>query len=563
MVLVVMLNNCVMAVAAVKFSVDGQEFDSCSEAACQRIIELFRELERVSSNDEGINITINVTHGSGWSFEKGFDALKSYGKAGIDYLMPYGLKGLDYLKRQGGQGWQYIKDCGEKGLNFLRVCGQDGLEYILSEGADGWEYLKSCGDAGFEFLKSLGKLSLYLLLKSDQFPYFVNVLGPRGLELLMPYAEEALSYLTERGAAGFEYLKKCGLNGLEYLRECGNAGLDYVLSFGKAGLDYLLSFGEDGWNFLMSYYNPETVVSKLSKDIPALKQVSPKDDRLVKNYLETYRTLGRDPVETYGKDALDVLKKWPGKSSKAPKHEDVIKVIMPDTANIYKAHEVKKFLEADALEWIDFVSDFKDKDHFSEGSLTFSREYPNSLSSYGFIDRDNLKDTVRKLYGGGFSIKDERRFMFKLSGSTILWNNTVQSTGEGAFFSLKTLKPGKAGDVISLALQLLQTVKTTRTGKNSAIRLFFRTDNEAVRVVAVIREGVQPTYYLAANKPLLERHLLVRTLLDSEKIALDSSMEELTFTLVRSDDRLRHGTDLDTCLNIFIDQLISELEGRK
>ena len=136
MVLVVMLNNCVMAVAAVKISVDGQEFDSCSEAACQRIIELFRELERVSSNDEGINITINVTHGSGWSFEKGFDALKSYGKAGIDYLMPYGLKGLDYLKRQGGQGWQYIKDCGEKGLNFLRVCGQDGLEYILSEGAD-------------------------------------------------------------------------------------------------------------------------------------------------------------------------------------------------------------------------------------------------------------------------------------------------------------------------------------------------------------------------------------------------------------------------------------------
>lgn len=521
--LVMMLNSVVMAVASVKISIDGQKFDSCSEEACQRIIELFRELERVSSNDDNtnINITINVTHGSAWSFSDGFETLKSYGKAGIDYLKPYGQKGLDFIKSQGGQGWQYIKDCGEKGLNFLMICGQGGLEYILSEGVDGWQYLQDCGEAGWEFLKSLGKLSLYLLLKSDQFPYFVNVLGPRGLELLMPYAEEALSYLTELGAEGFDYLKDCGVKGFEFLRECGKAGLDYILSFGKAGMDYLLSFGEEGWNFLTSFYDSDTIVEKFSRDIPGLKQVKPQ------------------------------------------KVEDVITTLIPGTSNIGENPELKKFLEADSLVWIDFVSNFKDRDHFSEEVLKFCREYPNSLSSYGFLDRDYLMDTVRKFYGGGFSLKDNARFSFKLSGSTILWNNTVQSVGEGAFFTLKTLEPGKGGNVMSLALQILQLVNSPKSGANNALRLFFRTSNEAVRVVAVIREGVPPTFYLAANKPLIERHLLVRTLLDSDRIALDSSMEELTFTLPQADSRLRQGADLDTCLNVFIDQLIAELEGRE
>ena len=556
----VMIANTAFAVVTI--TVDGRKIGSYSEADYQKIINFLREIEIVSPSDNDANIMISVYHGSPWSLENGLNALKSYGLAGIDYLSRYGLKGLEFLKANGGEGWRYIKECGVAGLKFLKVCGQAGLEYILSKGADGWEYLQRCGDAGIEFLKSLGRAAVYFMLHGDQFNYFVHYLKDKGIEILMPYALEALDYLREHGIEGFDYLKECGKKGFDFLLECGEAGLDYVLSFGKAGLDWLLSFGEEGWNFLMSYYNPEMIITKLSGDMPVLGHVNPKDERPVKNYLETYKTLGRDPFESYGKNAVDVLNSWqPGtKSNKVPQHNGVLEAIIPNAAN--DDSEIKKFLDADALEWIDFVSDFKDRDYFTDGSLTFSREYVNSLSSYGFIDREKLKNTIRSFYGGGFSLLDNMRFTFRLSGSTVLWNNTISSTGEEAFFSLKTLKPGKGGDVLNLALRLLQTVRTTKTDRHSAVRLFFRTDNDAIRVVAVIRDDMPTTYYLASNRPLIERYSLVRTLMDADRIALDASMENLMFTLPQADEKLKSGVDLDTCLDVFISQIIGEIQGR-
>ena len=559
-----MLNSCIMAGAGIRISVDGENFDSCSEAACQKIIGLFRELERISSNDEGINITINVTHGSRWTLGQSIEALKSCGLAGIDYLIGYGQAGLDYLRSQGGEGWKYIEACGAAGLNFLKVCGMSGLEYILSEGADGWEYLKKCGDAGLEFLKSLGSAALYILLNTEYFPYFTGCFGINGLDVLMPYAEEALRYLAANGSDAWEYLKDCGAKGFEFLKSCGQAGLDYILSFGKAGLDYLMSFGEDGWNFLMSYYDTPKVIRGLSGDVPALGKVSPNDDKSVKNYLEAYKTLGRDVFDTYGNDALDVLREWTPGGNNSAGHDSIIDIdtVIPDSVNINEAYEVKKFLEADSLEWIDFVPDFRDREYFREGSLTFCREYPNSLSSYGFADSEYLADTIKKFYGGGFSVHDSRNFTFRLSGNTILWNSTIKSAGENAFYSLKTLRPVKSGDVITLALRLLQTVKNKKIGSRHAARLFFRTNCDWLRFVAVIREGVPPTYYLAGNRPLLERNSLPELLMDKERIALDTSNNTLTFCLLKSDSRLNPGAELDTCLNVFIGQILRKLEGK-
>ena len=506
------------ASANFKISVNEKNFESCSEAACQEILDLFRKLEKISSENENINITIKVTHGSEWSISQGFDALKSYGSAGIDSLMQYGLEGLEYIKSYDEEGWKYLVSCGEKGLQFLTLCGQAGLEYLLGHGEEGWKYLLQCGDAGVEFLKSLGEAGLYYLRNhGGSWAYFVQ-LGENGIEILMPHAEEGLKYIIENGSQGWEYIKSCGIAGFEFIKSLGQAGLDYILSFGRDGLDYLLSFGSEGRDFL----------SKFNYDITGvLKDIPVEIPELPKEY----------------------------------KPDNIIKTIFPNAANVnINTAEIKRFIEADALEWIDVVSDFKDKEYFNEGAVNFCREYTNSSSSYGFANKDYLVNTIKSFYGGGFALDSNRKFSFNLSSSTILWNNTIKSTGEEAFFSLKNLQPGKSGDMISLALRLLQTLKDKNIDNNSAVRLFFRTNYDWLQVVAVIRENTDPTYYLAGNKPLLEKNSLVKTLMDNDRITLDSSMENLTFNLLKSDSSLKFGTNIDTCLDVFINQLLENLD---
>ncbi len=289
--------------------------------------------------------------------------------------------------------------------------------------------------------------------------------------------------------------------------------------------------------------------------------MSPNDDKSVKNYLEVYKTSGRDVFDIYEDEAVDVLHDWKPGGNNSAVNDSIIEAIIPDSVKINEAYEIKKFLEADSLEWIDIISDFKDREYFREGSLTFCREYTNSLSRYGFADSDYLVSAIKKFYGGGFSVHDSRNFTFRLSGSTVLWNNTIKSAGENAFYSLKTLKPGKSGDVISLALKLLQNVKNKKIGNRNAVRLFFRTNCDWLRVVAVIREGIPPTYYLAGNRPLLERRTLPDILMDKKRIALDDSDDTLTFSLLTSDSRIKTGAELDTCLNVFIGQILGKLKG--
>ncbi|MBR2208844.1 MAG: hypothetical protein IJ859_08590 [Synergistaceae bacterium] len=507
------------ASANFKISVNEKNFESCSEAACQEILDLFRKLEKISAENENINISIKVTHGAEWSMSQGFEALKSYGSAGIDSLIQYGLEGLNYLKSYDEEGWKYLVSCGEKGLQFLSLCGQAGLEYLLGHGDEAWKYLLQCGDAGVEFLKSLGDAGLYYLRNhSESWSYF-SQLGEKGLELLRPHAEEGLKYIIEGGSQGWEYIKSCGAAGFEFIKSLGQAGLDYVLSFGKAGLDYLLSFGAEGRDFL-SKFNYD--VTELLKDIPV------EIPELPKEY----------------------------------KPDNIIKTIFPHAENVnINTGEIKRFIEADALEWIDVVSDFKDKDYFNEGALNFCREYTNSSSSYGFANKEDLINKIKTFYGGGFACDTNRKFSFNLSSSTVLWNNTIRSAGEESFFSLKNLQPGKSGDMISLALRLLQTLKDKNIDNNSAVRLFFRTNYDWLQVVAVIRENADPTYYLAGNRPLLEKNSLVKTLMDNNIITLDSSMERLIFNLLKSDNRLKFGTNIDTCLDVFINQVFESLDA--
>ena len=88
---------------------------------------------------------------------------------------------------------------------------------------------------------------------------------------------------------------------------------------------------------------------------------------------------------------------------------DIIEILLPDAKKVnINTGEIKRFIEADALEWIDVVSDFKDKDYFNEGSMNFCREYTNSSSSYGFANKDYLVNTIKSFYGGlfDFSIED-------------------------------------------------------------------------------------------------------------------------------------------------------------
>lgn len=507
-----------VASANFKISVNEKIFESCSEAACQEILDLFRKLEKISNENENLNITIKVTHGAEWSMSKGFEALKSYGSAGLDALMQYGLDGLEYLKSYDEEGWKYLVSCGEKGIQFLTLCGQAGLEYLLGRGDEGWKYLLQCGDAGVEFLKSLGETGLYYLRNhSGSWSYFVE-LGSKGLEILTPYAEEGLKYIIDNGTQGWEYIKSCGIAGFEFIKSLGQVGLDYVLSFSD-GLDYLLSFGAEGRDFL----------SKFNFDITGVL-----------------------------KDFATELTEIPAEY----KPDNIIKTIFPNAANVnIDNDEIKRFIDADALEWIDVVSDFKDREYFSEGSLNFCREYTNSSSSYGFADKDYLMKTIKSFYGGGFAIDTNRKFSFSLSSNTILWNNTIKSAGEEAFFALKNLKPGKSGDMISLALRLLQTLKDKNIDNHSAVRLFFRTNHDWLQVAAVIRENADPTYYLVGNKPILEKNSLVKTLMDNDRITLDSSMEKLTFNLLKSDSNVKFGVNLDTCLDVFINQVLKNLDA--
>ena len=76
-----------------------------------------------------------------------------------------------------------------------------------------------------------------------------------------------------------------------------------------------------------------------------------------------------------------------------------------------------------------------------------------------------------------------------------------------------------------------------------------------------MKEGTAPTYYLASNKPFLKKNALADILMSREHISLDSEMENLTFSLWNPDNRLRAGADFDTCLDVFIEQLLGQLKG--
>ena len=304
-----------------------------------------------------------------------------------------------------------------------------------------------------------------------------------------------------------KYIKFLDKDGLEYIKQFGKDGLEYILSFGAEGRDFLSKFNVDYIKILVDR------VKKISDDI--VKENNNKSDKTLEN-------------------------------------------ILNGASNAY-ALEIKKFIEADALDWIDVVSDFKDKDYFKEGPLTFCREYINYSSSYGFADKEYLFNKIKSFFGGGLAVNGDRSFSFDLSRDTMLWGNTIKAAGEEAFFSLKNLKPVKAGDVINIALKLLQNLKDVRISSNSAVRLFFKTNYEWLQIAAVVRENVSPTYYLVSSRPLLQKSSLSSALMNPKTISLDPSVEKLTFNLIAPDHRIADN-ELDSCLNIFIDQLLASLE---
>ena len=228
---------------------------------------------------------------------------------------------------------------------------------------------------------------------------------------------------------------------------------------------------------------------------------------------------------------------------------------------------VKRFYTADALVRVDFALDFRDRDFFIEGitgglivgnstvPYFFCRDYGKTPSSYGFVHADALKAALRSLNAGNFSVQGGKRFMFTTDGATA-WDNKKASLDDAAFFSINALSPARGISVNDIEGKLVETFERKIGNGSNVFRFFFRTEQDGLYVMSLVRESGASSYYLVADRPLYKRESLLQSLKENI-VSLGYDSKEVEISLWEANERLAESNvDFDACLDIFLDQLL-------
>ncbi len=228
---------------------------------------------------------------------------------------------------------------------------------------------------------------------------------------------------------------------------------------------------------------------------------------------------------------------------------------------------VKRFYAADALFRVDFVLDFRDRDFFVEGTTGalvvgnsacpsfFCRDYGKTSSAYGFTHTEALKAALHSLNAGNFSVLGNKRFMFSTEEATA-WDNKKSSLDEAAFLSINTLSPVHGISTDGIEGKLAEAFEGKAANGSSAFRFFFKTDQDGLYVMSLIRENGASSYYLVADRPLYKRDPLLQGLKE-HIVSLGYGSNEVEFSLWDADERLAEkNMGFDACLDIFLEQLL-------
>ncbi|MBQ7193120.1 MAG: hypothetical protein IJR98_01955 [Synergistaceae bacterium] len=227
----------------------------------------------------------------------------------------------------------------------------------------------------------------------------------------------------------------------------------------------------------------------------------------------------------------------------------------------------------DSLVYVDCVERFRDADYFSNvasgviiggsfiGALpsNFCREYRSSVSEYGFVNSDGIKSAMQSLYAKDFSVRSDMRFTFELafsSDSLGSWNDNWDSKKkileDAAFFSTKNLRPG-TGILIS---ELLAKI-ADHVNEDPVFRFFFKTEHEGVYVAAAVRGNKVTGCYIASNNNAVRRTTFFRDIWEKVRQSdFDGEENVIQVSLWEPDSRLDSDIDFDTCVDIFLNQLL-------
>ncbi len=247
------------------------------------------------------------------------------------------------------------------------------------------------------------------------------------------------------------------------------------------------------------------------------------------------------------------------------KVENILSALNNDTAS-------RNFYNSNALAYVDSLKDFYAKDIFTDTAsknivagnfsstmlLNFSREYSNSNSLNAFFNSDGLKSAMKSLNtNGDVSVRSDKRFIFPTDSASL--TRKINLLEKAAFFSVQTLKPATGNFTGNIAEKIFDAMK--KNPDDLVFRFFFKTAEKDLYIVSIVKDNrLLGTYLASASKPL-KRYSIIRELQNTIKQTdFNANEKYLEVSLRDSDSRLNNNTDFDTCLDIFISQLITKGE---
>ena len=219
---------------------------------------------------------------------------------------------------------------------------------------------------------------------------------------------------------------------------------------------------------------------------------------------------------------------------------------------------LKKFLDANALDRIDALRYFNDIDYGTiadtpYGDLVICRA--DIDLKYGFLDRETLRNKLLNQFTGRPAIRGDRVFLLSLAENADAWEKNIASLGESLFCSLKSLNPRRARDKELADFELINVLR--RKNPADILRLFFETSYDGLYVAVFVRVDGASSVYVAAPKSsfkVVGKEALMAEFQAPARVRLDRDVNDVAFYLQRPDDRLE-ASDAKGCLDIFLSQL--------
>ena len=223
---------------------------------------------------------------------------------------------------------------------------------------------------------------------------------------------------------------------------------------------------------------------------------------------------------------------------------------------------VKKFYASDSLVYVDHIDGTKRvnvKGKAVAGNLSvpsnFCEEFENSSAEYGFFNRKGLEETLRAFRQGDFFVKDDRNFAYSTDSGRSL-HEKLSLLGESAFFSLRSLKPGRGAYIANLEESIVNALKEN-DDDDLTFRFFFATSENGLYVLSVVRDNKLKGCYLVSDDGTVRRDLLLRNIRENlTQRNFDTSGADIEVSLWSSDSRLNDEIDFNSCINIFVTQLL-------